>query len=97
MGQFGAMRAVDGGQRTRLPVSLRIGLLACLPSFHTTTRMPPDDAVQQARLPLIHTPARAPPGLRAQRTARMRPVNSRLLARYTGRVVARILFFYLDD
>ena len=61
----------------RLQVSLRTGLLACLPKFHTATRTPP-------RLP-------------ARWTARMRPINSRLLARQTGRVAARILFFYMDD
>ena len=61
----------------RLPVSLRTGLLACLPKFHTATRMPLDDP--------------------ARRTARMRPVNSRLLTRHTGRAAAHIFFFYLDD
>ena len=76
----------------RLPVSLCTGLLACLPKFHTATRMPPDDTVQRARLLSIHTPACTPPGLPARRTARMRPVNSRLLTRHTGRVAACILF-----
>ena len=81
----------------RLPVSLRTGLLACLPSFHIATRTPPDDTVQRARLPSIHTPARTPPGLPVRRTGRMHLVKSCLLARHRGRVVARILFFYFDD
>ena len=84
-------------QMAHLPVSLRTGLLACLPKFHTATRTPPDDTVQRARLSSIHTPPRMPPSLPAWLTARLHPVNSRMLARHTGRVAAYILFFYLDD
>ena len=96
MGVVGERRAAVKPM-ARLPVSLRTGLLACLPKFHTATRTPPDDIAQRARLrQFTHLHARLP-GLPARRTARMRPVNSCLLVRHTGRVVARILFFYLDD
>ena len=43
--------------------------------------------------PSIHTPTRTPPRLPVWRIDRMRPVNSRQLARHTGRAAARILFF----
>ena len=93
---MGARRAVVKGL-AHLLVSLRSGLLACPPSFHTATRTPPGDTMQRTCHPSIHTPARTPPGLPARWTDRMRPVNSRLLARHMGRVAARILFFYFDD
>ena len=80
----------------RLPVSLRTGLLACLPKFHIATRTPPDDTAQRARLRQF-THLHAPPRLPARWAARMRPINSRLLVRHTGRAAARILFFYLDN
>ena len=59
-------REVGGGKpMTRLPVSLRTGLLACLPKIHTATRMPPDDTAQRARLgQFTHLHARLPVCLR---------------------------------
>ena len=95
MGVVGERRAAVKPM-ARLPVSLHTGLLACLPKFHTATRTPPDDTAQRAHLRQF-TPARTPPRLPARQTVRMRLVNSRLLARHTGRATARILFFYLDD
>ena len=54
----------------RLPVSLRTGLLACLPKFHTATRTPPDDTAQRARLRQItHLHARLPVCLRGGQLA----------------------------
>ena len=44
-------RAVGSGQTDGSPpVSLRTGLLACLPKFHTATRTPLDDTTHRARL-----------------------------------------------
>jgi len=87
-----------GGQRLScLSVSLGSGLLAYLPSFHTATRMPSSDTAQQKCLSSIRTPPCMPHGLPTRRSARMHPVNSRLLSRHTGRVAGRILFFFFDD
>ena len=84
-----------GGQRlSRLQVSLRGGLLAFLPSFHTATRTPPGDTAHRKRLPSIHTPAHTPPGLPARRTAACVP--STHASSHGTRVVWRHIYcFYI--
>ena len=65
MGVVGERRAAVKPM-ARLLVSLRTGLLACLPKFHTATRTPPDDTAQRARLrQFTHLHARLPVCLRA--------------------------------
>jgi hypothetical protein len=89
-----------GGQRAGLPPGepmQRTARMPRLPSVHEAARMSPDDTAQRTRLPSIHMPARTPPRLPAWWTARMRPVNSRLLTRHARRVAAPILFFRINS
>ena len=92
MGVVGERRAAIKPM-ARHPVSLRTGLLACLPKFHTATRTPLDGIAQSARLRQF-TPARTPPRLPARQTARKRPVNSRLLTCHTASDDTYIAFLF---
>jgi len=71
---------------SRLPVSLRAGLLPFLLSFHTATRTP----LHQ----YAHLHARLPVCLRGGLLACV-PSTHACLHRHTGRVAARIFFWYI--
>ena len=74
-------------------VSLRTGLLACLPLFQTATRTPLDDTVQRARLrQFTHLHARRPVCLHGGLLA---CVPSTHACSHATQVARRHIFFFL--